>query len=227
MPSSALNTFMQWLGRSNALFRIAQAIPELHANPAAPLMLACWGLGEVIRYPWYALTEAGACPGWLTWLRYSAFVPVYPLGVAAEMALMWRALPLIRARRVFSLAMPNKLNFAFDYSIFMAVRNTVLCVWGGGRGGFGGRGVWSRGWPSQGCRSAGVLCAAGKSRGGERSQVQAFLATTPASPLTRTRATTDRARRLPLPLVGPLLDAAAGARQEARRRRRQEARVTQ
>lgn len=131
MPSSALNTFMQWLGRSNALFRIAQAIPELHANPAAPLMLACWGLGEVIRYPWYALTEAGACPGWLTWLRYSAFVPVYPLGVAAEMALMWRALPLIRARRVFSLAMPNKLNFAFDYSIFMAVRNTVLCVWGG------------------------------------------------------------------------------------------------
>ena len=136
---------MQWLGRSNALFRIAQAIPELHANPAAPLMLACWGLGEVIRYPWYALTEAGACPGWLTWLRYSAFVPVYPLGVAAEMALMWRALPLIRARRVFSLAMPNKLNFAFDYSIFMAVRNTVLCVCGGGKGR-----VWREGGLEQG-----------------------------------------------------------------------------
>lgn len=32
-------------------------------------MLVCWSLGEVIRYPWYALTEAGACPASLTWLR--------------------------------------------------------------------------------------------------------------------------------------------------------------
>jgi very-long-chain (3R)-3-hydroxyacyl-CoA dehydratase len=32
-------------------------------------MLGCWGLGEVIRYPWYALSTAGACPHWLTWLR--------------------------------------------------------------------------------------------------------------------------------------------------------------
>jgi hypothetical protein len=42
---------------------------QLHANPAAPLMLACWSLGEVVRYPWYAATAANACPGWLTWLR--------------------------------------------------------------------------------------------------------------------------------------------------------------
>ncbi|KAI8469875.1 MAG: tyrosine phosphatase-like protein [Monoraphidium minutum] len=121
VPSSALNTFMQWLGRSNALYRIAQAIPELHSNPAAPLMLACWSLGEVVRYPWYAATAAGACPGWLTWLRYSAFIPIYPAGVVAEMVLMFRALPLIRARRLFSVAMPNALNFAFDYEVFMTV----------------------------------------------------------------------------------------------------------
>ncbi|GBF88046.1 very-long-chain (3R)-3-hydroxyacyl- dehydratase [Raphidocelis subcapitata] len=121
VPSNALNTFMQWLGRSNALYRIAQAIPELHANPAAALMLACWSLGEVVRYPWYAATAAGACPRWLTWLRYTAFIPIYPAGVAAEMVLMWRALPFIRRRGIFSVAMPNAANFAFDYATFITV----------------------------------------------------------------------------------------------------------
>jgi hypothetical protein len=32
VPSSPLNTFMQWLGRSNALYRIAQAIPEVRTR---------------------------------------------------------------------------------------------------------------------------------------------------------------------------------------------------
>ncbi|KIY98543.1 hypothetical protein MNEG_9418 [Monoraphidium neglectum] len=121
VPSSPLNTFMQWLGRSNALYRIAQAIPELHANPAAPLMLACWSLGEVVRYPWYAATAANACPGWLTWLRYSAFIPIYPTGVVTEMVLMYLALPFIRDRGLFSVFMPNNYNFAFDYATFIAV----------------------------------------------------------------------------------------------------------
>jgi very-long-chain (3R)-3-hydroxyacyl-CoA dehydratase len=69
VPSSPVAAFMQWLGRSNALFRIAQAIPELLMHVAAPLMLAVWSAGELVRYPWYALTAAGACPAWLTWLR--------------------------------------------------------------------------------------------------------------------------------------------------------------
>jgi hypothetical protein len=38
------------------------------------------------------------------------------------MALMWRALPYIDARRLFSVAMPNAYNFAFDYGWFMRVR---------------------------------------------------------------------------------------------------------
>lgn len=121
VPSSALNNFLQWLGRSNALFRLAQAIPELQSNPCAALMLGCWGLGEVIRYPWYALTLTGSCPQWLTWLRYSAFILIYPVGVVAEMVLMYRALPFIRARKLFSVFMPNAYNFAFDYTIFITV----------------------------------------------------------------------------------------------------------
>jgi hypothetical protein len=154
-------------------------------------MLGCWGLGEVIRYPWYALTLTGSCPQWLTWLRcaaaggegrrsgpqreaggrgigprqrppppplaaprppcrdptpphhptphppksrYSAFILIYPVGVVAEMVLMYRALPFIRARKLFSVFMPNAYNFAFDYAIFI----TVGVWWGVAGGRLGG-----------------------------------------------------------------------------------------
>jgi hypothetical protein len=42
----------------------------------------------VIRYPWYAATLLGACPTWLTFARYTAFIGLYPLGVVAEMVLL-------------------------------------------------------------------------------------------------------------------------------------------
>jgi hypothetical protein len=48
------------------------------------------------------------------------------------MVLMWRALPFIRERRIFSVSMPNALNFAFDYATFITVgltqRASFLCT---------------------------------------------------------------------------------------------------
>jgi hypothetical protein len=43
----------------------------------------------MIRYPWYAATLMQDCPNWLTWLRYTAFIPLYPIGVIAEMVLLY------------------------------------------------------------------------------------------------------------------------------------------
>lgn len=44
---------------------------------------------QAIRYPWYAATLLNDCPKWLTWLRYTAFIPLYPAGVVAEMILLY------------------------------------------------------------------------------------------------------------------------------------------
>lgn len=44
---------------------------------------------QTIRYPWYAATLLDDCPDSLTWLRYTAFIPLYPLGVVAEMILLY------------------------------------------------------------------------------------------------------------------------------------------
>lgn len=71
------------------------------------------------------------------WLRYTTFLPLYPLGVASELSMVWLALPAIRAAHVWCIDMPNALNFGFDYSIFclVVVVGYIPGVWGGGAGG--------------------------------------------------------------------------------------------
>lgn len=92
----------------------------------------------------WLLQELGMQPYVLLWLRYTAFIVLYPLGVSSELAEVALAMPAIRATRPLSiqasgrcaaaalrhssvllcqlcvswlrrLQMPNKFNFAFDY----------------------------------------------------------------------------------------------------------------
>ena len=66
---SPLTALMQWAGRSNVLFGVVAAVPEVQNRAVVGAMFLAWALSEVIRYPWYAASLAGACPHWLTWLR--------------------------------------------------------------------------------------------------------------------------------------------------------------
>lgn len=49
------------------------------------------------------------------------FIPIYPVGVVAEMALMVAALPDLKAQQRYSLALPNPYNWAFEYDKFIQV----------------------------------------------------------------------------------------------------------
>ncbi|KXZ47734.1 hypothetical protein GPECTOR_33g616 [Gonium pectorale] len=121
VPSSPLMSLMQWAGRSNVLFLLLDPIRQLHGNAWSAVMLGAWAAAEVIRYPQYAASSLGACPAWLTWLRYTMFIPLFPLGVLAEMALMVAALPDLAARKPYSVELPNAYNWAFSYHRFMQV----------------------------------------------------------------------------------------------------------
>lgn len=80
-------------------------------------LLFAWSFTEVVRYLFYALKELNGVPFVLTWLRYTTFYVLYPLGVSSEMAMVYLALPRIKAEGLWTLHMPNPLNFAFDYYI--------------------------------------------------------------------------------------------------------------
>lgn len=66
----------------------------------------------------------------LLWLRYSTFIFLYPLGVASEMAMVWLALPHIRLSHLWSIDLPNAVNFAFDYFLFCLLA-VVIYIPGG------------------------------------------------------------------------------------------------
>ena len=100
---------------------------QLSDHWAVGPLFAAWAAADVVRYAWYTAALAGGAPGWLTWLRYSAFIPLYPLGIfGGELPIIRAGLPYIRARRLHSVVMPNAWNFAFSYAAFCVVGATVL-----------------------------------------------------------------------------------------------------
>ncbi|CAI5981861.1 unnamed protein product [Closterium sp. NIES-64] len=98
--SGVVAPLVQWVGRSFVLFAVVGRTPALHTHAALFVLLAVWCCSEVIRYPQYALSLLGTCPRALTWLRYSAFIPLYPIGMfGGEMVLIYSAIPFVKADR--------------------------------------------------------------------------------------------------------------------------------
>ncbi|GFS42871.1 protein-tyrosine phosphatase-like, PTPLA [Actinidia rufa] len=80
------------------------------------------GLDEVIRYPHYALNCVGSSPSLITYLRYTAFIVLYPLGLAGEMWLMYEALPFIKAKSLYA-----DFFAGLPFTYYNFVRVLLLC----------------------------------------------------------------------------------------------------
>lgn len=120
-PSPAGAAAAQWAGRTHCLLCALDAVKSNRSSLASTILVLAWALTEIIRYPSYVGALVGACPSWLTWLRYTVFVPLYPLGAGAEMKLMYDAREHARRTKMFAITMPNAFNFAFDYPTFLNV----------------------------------------------------------------------------------------------------------
>ena len=49
------------------------------------------------------------------------FIPLYPIGMTSELALVYLALPALSDMHIWSISMPNALNFAFHYDIYVII----------------------------------------------------------------------------------------------------------
>ena len=56
-------------------------------------MLFAWTLTEIIRYSYYTLNLMNTNVGIITWLRYTLFIVLYPIGVTGELLCYYFALP--------------------------------------------------------------------------------------------------------------------------------------
>ncbi|KAL3850707.1 hypothetical protein ACJIZ3_012589 [Penstemon smallii] len=122
VPSGVLLPLMQWGGRTHFLLAIVRQIHEVQELPPVFITFVAWSISEVIRYSHYALNSIGSPPSWITWIRYNAFIVLYPIGVfPGEMWLMYQALPFIKKERLYA------DNLPFSYYYFVVVCMNLLC----------------------------------------------------------------------------------------------------
>ncbi|CAH1452662.1 unnamed protein product [Lactuca virosa] len=94
----------------------------VQTHPIVSSLVISWSITEIIRYSFFGTKEAfGSTPHWLLWIRYSTFLVLYPTGISSEIAMIYNALPYMKESEKYSIRMPNKWNFSFDYFYFAVV----------------------------------------------------------------------------------------------------------
>ncbi|GAB2283211.1 Very-long-chain (3R)-3-hydroxyacyl-CoA dehydratase PASTICCINO 2 [Dionaea muscipula] len=112
-PISA--TLPQISSRLFLIWGILYNFPEVRTSFLVSSLVISWSITEVIRYSFFGTKEMlGVTPSFLTWLRYSTFLVLYPSGITSEVGLIYLALPYIKSSEIYCLRMPNKWNFTFD-----------------------------------------------------------------------------------------------------------------
>nr|KAJ0201716.1 hypothetical protein LSAT_V11C600327290 [Lactuca sativa] len=105
-PISA--TLPQISSRLYVVWGILYSFPEVQTHPIVSYLVISWSITEIIRYSFFGTKEAfGSTPYWLLWL--------------SEIAMIYNALPYMKESEKYSIRMPNKWNFSFDYFYFAFV----------------------------------------------------------------------------------------------------------
>lgn len=91
LPLSALA--LQFFARLIITLGVLWFVPESPGNfskTAYVGLSVAWGVTELIRYSFYFFKQVGAVPKFLVWLRYLAFIVLYPLGLMCEPVVVWK-----------------------------------------------------------------------------------------------------------------------------------------
>lgn len=126
--ASWVTTFVQVMGRLQVLWVIHKAGPIGVSSSGVFPMLLAWSSIEIVRYLYLALNIYGLSPYVLTWLRYTLFYVLYPLGVYGEMRTIYDSLGAIGQAKILSYTLPNPWNFCFSYAGFLRFFLAIVYV---------------------------------------------------------------------------------------------------
>ncbi|XP_034833482.1 very-long-chain (3R)-3-hydroxyacyl-CoA dehydratase [Maniola hyperantus] len=117
----ALVPFLQVSGRAFVLFAMIEAEPRMQTKPVVFYLFLLWSTVEIVRYPYYISLLYKKEIYILTWLRYTMWIPLYPLGVLCESIVILRNIPYFEETQKFTISMPNEWNFAFHMPSLMRI----------------------------------------------------------------------------------------------------------
>ncbi|KAE8297708.1 Very-long-chain (3R)-3-hydroxyacyl-CoA dehydratase [Larimichthys crocea] len=107
---------VQVAGRNVILFVIFGSLEEMQNKSVVFFVFYLWSTIEIFRYPFYMLACIGTEWKLLTWLRYSLWIPLYPLGVVAEAVAVIQSLPIFDETLLFSFPLPALLGHSLSFS---------------------------------------------------------------------------------------------------------------
>lgn len=122
---SPIFPFLQVSGRNFILFAIIDAESRIHEMPVVFVLFMIWSLVEVIRYPYYLISILKKDIPLLTWLRYTIWMVLYPLGFLCEGTVLVRSIPFFEETKRFTVEMPNDWNFTFNMVTLMKIHMTL------------------------------------------------------------------------------------------------------
>ncbi|CAH3179259.1 unnamed protein product [Porites lobata] len=119
VPSSVVLTAFQVASRLFLTWAIAYSVPQIQDSPGVTAFILAWSITEVIRYAFYAFSLLGSLPYFLQWCRYTFFFILYPIGVTGELVSIYSSLRYVSKSGLYSVSMPNAVNFSFDFHLFL------------------------------------------------------------------------------------------------------------
>ena len=122
--------FIQIGFKSLVYFAFVENSPFVQTYVSVRVLLITWTLAEMIRYPFYVLSVLNIQSYPITWLRYTAWIVLYPIGIFTEAVVIYQNLPHLQNTGRYNYEMPNQLNVSFygPYAIFVYL---YVGIWSG------------------------------------------------------------------------------------------------
>ncbi|XP_062945594.1 very-long-chain (3R)-3-hydroxyacyl-CoA dehydratase 3 isoform X1 [Cynocephalus volans] len=119
-------SLMQLLGRNFILFIIFGTMEEMQNKAVVFFVFYMWSTIEIFRYPFYMLSCIDMDWKVLTWLRYTVWIPLYPLGCLAEAVSVIQSIPVFNETGRFSFTLPYPVKMKVRFSFFLQIYLIML-----------------------------------------------------------------------------------------------------
>ncbi|XP_014486132.1 PREDICTED: very-long-chain (3R)-3-hydroxyacyl-CoA dehydratase 3 isoform X2 [Dinoponera quadriceps] len=126
--NSLLVSFLQVGGRAFVLFCMIDAEPRMQTKNIVFYLFLLWSTIEVVRYPYYITQLLNIKISFLTWLRYTIWIPLYPTGFFCEGIVILRNIPYFEETQRFTVSLPNIYNFTFHFPSFLRIYLLLLFI---------------------------------------------------------------------------------------------------
>ncbi|XP_008556949.1 very-long-chain (3R)-3-hydroxyacyl-CoA dehydratase [Microplitis demolitor] len=113
--------FVQVGGRAFILFVMIESEERMQTKPVVFYLFFVWSLVEIFRYPYYITQLLKVNIPLITWLRYTVWIPLYPMGFLCEGIIVLRNIPYFEESKKYNVALPNAWNFSFHLPTFLRI----------------------------------------------------------------------------------------------------------